>query len=604
MQELQGLRNVAPVGRDDADNASGGDCEAADRADGPHQPMGARPRFVFIGDDALDLRGVDETGCLPLFETSPRHHCRDGARKRGRVHVVNEDLAGARPREAFFASLARTAIGAAHPLTVGYTATGMPSSGSRAPALDPLEYLDALSRAVPQHIVRAVLNEPSERAVRHAAVDGTVLYADLAGFTSLSEKLAEGGSDGLSRLSTILDKLFGALVDQALLPYGGSIAQFGGDSVTTFFDGEGHAGRAAAAALTAQRIMHGEVGRLAVELDTNMALRIGMASGRIELPVLGDLTRRVVVCGGKPVHRALALQAEAAPATVSVDSSTMTLLGNNAEVVERKDDRAVLRHLRVFPPSQPVTGFDLGARGDAARKVQLLEPFVPQPLALRLRTTPSGWRIEGELRHVIVVFSEVTGLKTEHGIESIEHVSRSMLRAYRRHAGVVSKADVTTVGHRIMVLFGLHEPSENDAERALLAAIEATNRVRPLIQPYGEGVHMRTGVHSGRVYFGAIARRQARHHRGRRHRKRGSALPLARGSRRSSGDRCGGEAHWRRAAHELARADDRKRQAPSAAYGGGARAGRGLHAPREATQSRTLSRGPRRRARQAHQRCR
>ena len=128
-----------------------------------------------------------------------------------------------------------------------------------------IEYLDALVRAVPHHIARAVLLDPSEQSVRHTVFDGTVLYADLVGFTRLCEHLAAAGPDGLSRLSVILDRFFAAIIDHALSLYGGSVAQFGGDSITAFFDGEGHAERAAAAALAAQRLMHGEVGRMAVE---------------------------------------------------------------------------------------------------------------------------------------------------------------------------------------------------------------------------------------------------------------------------------------------------------------------------------------------------
>ena len=235
-----------------------------------------------------------------------------------------------------------------------------------------------------------------------------------------------------------------------------------------------------------------------------MALRIGIASGRIDVPVLGDLTRRIVVCAGKAAHRALALQAGTESGTINIDISTIELLGATAELVDRKDDRALLRGLRTWPQQQTPVPLNLGPPEDAARKIRLLEPFVPQPLALRLRTTPSGWRIEGEMRHVVVVFSEVSGIEERTAnVEAIEQMSRSMLRAYRRHAGVVAKADVTPTGHRIMVLFGLHEPSENDAEKALLASIEAVNRVRQLSLPYGGKVQMRTGVHGGRVYFGA-----------------------------------------------------------------------------------------------------
>ena len=41
----------------------------------------------------------------------------------------------------------------------------------------------------------------------------------------------------------------------------------------------------------------------------------------------------------------------------------------------------------------------------------LLYGVVPPPLAARLKTTPLGWRVDGELRDVVVLFAEVEGLE-------------------------------------------------------------------------------------------------------------------------------------------------------------------------------------------------
>lgn len=366
-------------------------------------------------------------------------------------------------------------------------------------------YLAALCRTVPFHVVEAVLRDPSERALEHRALEGTALVADLVGFTALSERLAESGQDGLSRLSAVLNQLFEGLIEDAIIPYEGYVAHFSGDAVTAFFRGDGHAHRAAAAALAAERLMHGESGRLLGGRSRELMLRIGVASGALSLNVLGDLARRAAAVGGAAARRAQQLQVLAAPNTVLIDQSTLALIRGMAEVVDRHEDRATLRGLREWPlTSQPL---DLGplVAEQVEDKIALLEPFVPQPLALRLRTTPKGWRIEGELRNVVVLFTEIWREDgAESDLELGAQVSRSVLRAFRRYDGVVSKLDVSDRGHRGMVLFGIHRPSENDHERAVLAALEASARVRSFVSSRAIEMRIRSGLHAGRVFFGAI----------------------------------------------------------------------------------------------------
>ncbi|MEL6547173.1 MAG: AAA family ATPase, partial [Myxococcota bacterium] len=139
------------------------------------------------------------------------------------------------------------------------------------------------------------------------------------------------------------------------------------------------------------------------------------------------------------------------------------------------------------------------------RPLAQLEAFVPPWFASRLRSAPKGWRIEGELRQVVVLFAELWGIdRTAESSEVALHLSRSILRAFRRYGGLTLKADLSDQGHRTLVLFGLHEPSENDSERALLAALEATARVRGYGASRNLDVGVRCGIHTGPVYFGTI----------------------------------------------------------------------------------------------------
>src|SRR5690606_14556174 len=74
--------------------------------------------------------------------------------------------------------------------------------------------------------------------------EGSVLFADLSGFTALSGTLSTLGKQGAEEVSAIINSLFGAMLDE-IHRYQGVLLKFGGDAITAFFDaaslGEDHA---------------------------------------------------------------------------------------------------------------------------------------------------------------------------------------------------------------------------------------------------------------------------------------------------------------------------------------------------------------------------
>jgi class 3 adenylate cyclase len=74
-------------------------------------------------------------------------------------------------------------------------------------------------------------------------VDGTLLSADLSGFTRLSEQLAAIGKEGAEELTSLLNSVFEHMTG-AVLDVGGDVVKFGGDALLILYTGDGHAERA------------------------------------------------------------------------------------------------------------------------------------------------------------------------------------------------------------------------------------------------------------------------------------------------------------------------------------------------------------------------
>jgi class 3 adenylate cyclase len=360
-------------------------------------------------------------------------------------------------------------------------------------------YLSALCRTVPYTITEKVLASPEPSSLAPETFDGTFLFLDVVGFTAWCERTVAGGPDGLGTLSGKLSDFFTRLLEEALFPHEGYVIQFGGDSLSVVFRGEDHALRALAGALTARVIVR----EAAAETADALHVRVGITSGEVNLLVLGDASQRAQVVAGRVAAHAVRLQGRAEPDEIMCSPEVRDLVGGDAVFSEVADGVLRVDDLLRVPVRSRVV--ELGDRvdGQIEEKIALLEPFVPAPLRERLKSVPQGWRLDGEVRRAIVVFMEMTGWS---GMQAdlAQHMGLSLLRAFRRYGGVVAKVDIMTTGHRIMVVFGLHGPTDNDAERAILASIDATASIKTLSQVAQEPVTAKVGIHVGPVFFGAI----------------------------------------------------------------------------------------------------
>ena len=70
-------------------------------------------------------------------------------------------------------------------------------------------------------------------------------------------------------------------------------------------------------------------------------------------------------------------------------------------------------------------------------------------------------------------------------------------------AEVYQRMAASEEGQRALILFGLDKPSENDAERALLASLEAVRRLKAFSSPLGQQLSTRIAVNTG-THWGSL----------------------------------------------------------------------------------------------------
>src|SRR5437764_2114840 len=84
-------------------------------------------------------------------------------------------------------------------------------------------------------------------AERHRALEGTLAFVDVSGFTAMSERLAPKGALGAEEVTDVMSGTFTRLLAVAYAN-GGGLVKFGGDALLLFFDGDDHVARACHAA--------------------------------------------------------------------------------------------------------------------------------------------------------------------------------------------------------------------------------------------------------------------------------------------------------------------------------------------------------------------
>ncbi|MBE9522835.1 MAG: AAA family ATPase, partial [Proteobacteria bacterium] len=150
----------------------------------------------------------------------------------------------------------------------------------------------------------------------------TVLFADVANFTSISEKLDP------EDVHQIMDGCFKILMDE-IHQYEGTINQFTGDGVMALFGApvahEDHAQRACYAALSIQKAIAEFGPKVQKDYGADFKMRIGLNSGPVIVGSIGDDLRMDYTAIGDTTNLASRIENMARPGTSLVSSHSHKL---------------------------------------------------------------------------------------------------------------------------------------------------------------------------------------------------------------------------------------------------------------------------------------
>ncbi|MFQ5576144.1 MAG: adenylate/guanylate cyclase domain-containing protein, partial [Anaerolineae bacterium] len=400
-----------------------------------------------------------------------------------------------------------------------------------------------LSTYLPRYLVDLIAKDPTPGRVSGGFRRGTVMFADVSGFTAMSEKLSALGKEGAEEITGIVNDYFETMLDISA-GYRGDLLKFGGDALLIFFEGEDGPHRA----LATGQAMQNAMSRFA-QVKTSqgvfpLRMSIGMGSGSIFVANLGSSENMEYAVMGRALANMAKAEDRATAGQVMVDRATRDATLDIAAFTPADDDFWLLDSITSLdvavaapdettaapPPLMADSALELLGNSQAqVAVIEGLRPFVPDELLARLIINPQQPTLEGAHRPVTVMFAnfygideiiEALGPQHEDAITEILNTHFvTMSRILARYEGVVNKVDTYAIGHRIMALFGALRAHEDDPQRAVRAALEMNHALADVNRrsaeilatipnlnvDFGEApLKQRIGLNSGFVFAGNV----------------------------------------------------------------------------------------------------
>jgi class 3 adenylate cyclase/tetratricopeptide (TPR) repeat protein len=336
---------------------------------------------------------------------------------------------------------------------------------------------------VPRLVVDWLLDEP-DRDIR--TIPGTSVFADISGFTALTERLAAQGKAGAEEMGDLLNVVFEHLLTAAY-DFGASLLKWGGDAVLLHYDGRGHVERAAAGAWSMQRTMR-QIGRLDTSRGVvRLGMSIGVHTGPLDLLLVGSRHRELVVTGPAATLTAR-MEKIAQRGQVVLSPATAAALPARCVGAGVDGGGVLLRRAPDLLPTPNRTPKRLGA--DLAGTV-----------CDELRTHLETGSVEHEHRSAaigFIVFSGADRLRATQGAqalaEAVTYVIDAVQEAAAANEVTFLATDVNEDGGKIILTSGVPRSVGDDATRVLAT-------VRRVVHPGGR-LALRAGATCGSVFAG------------------------------------------------------------------------------------------------------
>ncbi len=359
--------------------------------------------------------------------------------------------------------------------------------------------LEDLASYVPALILRRMAADiGSMRSPSVERFPAAALFADLSGFTALTEQFSLHNPAGTEELTQILDLYFGHLV-RVVTAHGGDVVKFAGDGLLALWYGDEDlphlAQRAVQCGLAVQMMMSPDVwGSFdGVRTPAPLKMRVGIGAGEVTTMHIGGVFGRwELLVTGDPLRQTGQAEAQARPGDVVISAEAWPLVAQGCVGEPTPSGGVRLDSLTDYLPMRKLDVPPLQmAMADSLRS------YLPKAILARMDAGQTGWL--AEQRRVTVLFVNLPDLRADTPLHQAHALMQAIQSMLYRFEGSVSRLGTDAKGPTLVAALGLPPLAhEDDPERGARAALAIHAALADL------GFACAIGVTTGQALCGAV----------------------------------------------------------------------------------------------------
>ncbi len=302
-------------------------------------------------------------------------------------------------------------------------------------------------------------------------IEGAILFADLAGFTKLTETLASIGKEGAEELTNILNSFFEKMID-IVISNKGDVIRFGGDAMTIFLPSS--LDKAIQTSLLLQKEcstfqnvkMRGGV--------FSLGMKIGVSFGSVYVGILGDeRTGFDYFAAGNTLDNAAEAEHHAQKGEIVVSPANAEMVSNSLFDYKTTSGGFVLVKGMKFPLESEwnLTQFEESSYPSEKQLLDFLPYYVKEKAFLEEQ------KLVGEHRRTTTLFLKFSNLdlsKAEN-LKKLRTIYAEIANIVKKFGGIINKVDMGDKGSKLLILFGSPISIENQEEHAVRCSLEIIN---------------------------------------------------------------------------------------------------------------------------------
>ncbi len=333
--------------------------------------------------------------------------------------------------------------------------------------------------------------------------NGTSLFADISGFTPLSEALANelGHQRGSEELTRILNQVYGKLIEE-VHQYHGSVVGFSGDAITCFYDGDDGL-QGLSCALSMQEAMN-QYASISTPTGSKfpLAIKVAVVTGPVRRFLVGDpQIQNIEVLAGKTVDVLAAGEHLAEPGEVLIHEEILVNFKESISVLEK----------RIEPDTGDVFAVVSGLVQDLLPEpwIELRKDVLPDDQcrpwllpAVYDQVTSEAKAYLSEFRQAAALFLSFSGIdydRDENAEGKLDSLIRWVQSVVAQYEGAILQLTMGDKGSYLYAAFGAPTAHNDDAIRAVYAALS----LQEIPPEFGWIDELKIGIAQGQMRTGA-----------------------------------------------------------------------------------------------------